>query len=155
MNATDNPRRQAQQLIAAVDEAFAAPTSYRDETPCPAIGTTPPVAQPGRPPMSQKATDASALMLTGSVLTAALGGSATAVLWASGHADPAVVGCIVAAPAALAIPIIALGRLVKRAKEAAPPVHHHHYNGTVHQDQRSISSKTNGVWAKTRNELPR
>lgn len=152
----DLARHQAQQLIAAVNEVYAAPTSYRDPSPVPAVGATPPVAQPGRPPMSQKATDASALMLSGSVLTAVLGGSATAVLWASGYADPAVVGLICAAPVALAIPVLALSRLVKRAKESEPPVHHHHYNGAViNQDQRSVSSKTSGVWAKTHNELPR
>ncbi|MEW1754088.1 hypothetical protein [Streptomyces angustmyceticus] len=147
---------QARDLVDAVEDALRIPTFYRDPSPRPAIGATPPVPQPGRPPMSQKATDASALMLSGSVLTAVVGGSATAVLWASGYADPAVVGLICAAPVALAVPVLALSRLVKRAKEAEPPVHHHHYNGAViHQDQRSVSSKTSGVWAKTRNELPR
>jgi hypothetical protein len=101
--------------------------------------------------MSQKATDASALMLSGSVLTAVLGGSATAVLWASGHADPAVVGLIVAAPAALAIPVLALSRLVKRAKEATPPEINQHYTGPVYQDQRHISTKSIGVWVQTDN----
>jgi hypothetical protein len=107
--------------------------------------------------MSQRATDASALMLSGSVLTVALGGTATGILWASGHADPTVVGCIAAAPAALAIPILALSRLIKRAKEvveAAPATHHHHYTGTVHHDTRTVNSTTRGIWASTRNQLP-
>jgi hypothetical protein len=108
--------------------------------------------------MSQRATDISGVMVASSGPSFALGAAATGILWASGHADPAVVGMICAAPAALAVPILALSRLVKRAKEtveAAPPVHHHHYNGPVHQDHRSVNTKTSGVWAKTRNELPR
>jgi hypothetical protein len=124
-------------------------TSYRDPSPVPPVGTTPPVAQPGRPPMSQRATDASALMLSGSVLTATLGGSATAILWASGHADPAVVATVFGAPAFLAL---AISRILKRAKDAAPDVHHHHYAGPVYQDQRTQNSSTRGVWAKTTNQ---
>lgn len=155
---------QADQLMAAVNKAildgqpYTGPTSFRDHSPVPAIGATPPVAQPGRPPMSQKAADISGVMVASSVPTFALGAAATGVLWVSGHADPAVVGMICTAPAALAVPILALSRLVKRAKqtvEAAPAEHHHYYNGPVHQDHRNINTNTRGVWAKTRNELPR
>ena len=155
---------QADRLMAAVDKAileghpYTRPTSFRDHSPLPAIGATPPVAQPGRPPMSQKAADISGVMVASSVPTFALGAAATGVLWVSGHADPVVVGMICAAPAAVAVPILALARVLRRAKEtveAAPPVHHHHYNGPVHQDNRNINTHTRGVWAKTRNELPR
>ncbi|MFH8813145.1 hypothetical protein ACH4GZ_39100 [Streptomyces hygroscopicus] len=135
-----------------------AATSFRDHSPLPAVGTTPPVPQPGRPPMSQRAADISGVMVASSVPTFAIGTAATGVLWASGHADPAVIGMICAAPAAVAVPIFALARVLRRAKEtveAAPPVHHHHYNGPVHQDHRSINTQTRGVWAKTSNELPR
>jgi hypothetical protein len=124
-------------------------TSYRDPAPLPAVGSTPPVPQPGRPPMSQRATDASVLMLSGSVLTATLGGSATAILWASGHADPAVVATVFGAPAFLAL---AISRVLKRAKDAMPEQHHHHYEGPVYQDQRNVHSHTRGVWAKTTNQ---
>lgn len=124
-------------------------TSYRDKSPLPVVGAAPPVAQPGRPPMSQKATDASALMLSGSVLTAVVGGSASLILWASGHADPVVVGIIFGAPAAA---LLALGRVMKRAKGVLPDEHHHHYNGPVHQDQHNVRSKTIGLTAKTTNK---
>ncbi|MEV4975529.1 hypothetical protein [Streptomyces scopuliridis] len=140
---------EAEQLIDAVNEALA--TRYRDETPVPVIGTTPPVPQPGRPPMSQKATDASALMLSAGIASLPLGAAATGILWASGHADPVVIACICAAPATL---ILALSRLLKHAKdaaEAAPPEHHYHYTGTVIQDQRSINTQTRGLIATTRN----
>jgi hypothetical protein len=119
-------------------------TNYRDHAPVPAVGSALPVPQPGRPPMSQRATDASALMLSGSVFTVALGGSATAVLWASGHADPAVVATVFGAPAFL---VLALARLMRRAKDAAPDVTINNYNGTVHQQ--TTHSSTRGVWAKT------
>ena len=124
-------------------------TSYRDRSPLPTVGPTPPVAQPGRPPMSQRAADASALMLSGSVLTATLGGSATAILWASGHADPAVVATVFGAPAFLTL---AIARLLRRAKDALPTEIHQHYTGTVYQDQRTQHSRTSGVWAKTTNQ---
>jgi hypothetical protein len=100
--------------------------------------------------MSQSAVDASTMMLSGSVLTAVIGGSVTAVLWASGSADPVVVGFICAAPAALTVPVLAVGRMLRRAKEATPDVHHHHYTG--HVDQRTVNTKTSGVWAKTNNQ---
>ena len=148
----------AAQIAAAVDAVYHGPTFHRDHSPLPAIGPTPPVPQPGRPPMSQRATDISGVLIASSVPTLALGGAATALLWASGHADPTVVGLICATPVGLAVPILALSRLVKRAKqtvEAAPPTHHHHYNGPVIQNTHTVTSQTLGVWAKTRNELPR
>lgn len=147
---------QADQLIAAVNEALAVPTRYRDETPLPAVGTTPPVTQPGRPPMSSKATDDSVRMISAGFLTLCAGGATAAVLHFSGEADPTVIGLMAAVPVGLAVPVLALSRLVKRAKEAVPDTHHHHYDGAViHQDQRSVNSQTRGLWANTRNELPR
>ena len=145
---------QAQKLIEAVNEALADQhaTSYRDDTPLPVVGTAAPVPQPGRPPMSQRATDASALMLSGGVTTALVGGSASLVMVASGSADPVVCAIVVGAPTAL---VLALGRLVGRVKdtvETAPPTHHHHYNGDVVQDSRSITTTTRGVIASTRNQ---
>lgn len=121
-------------------------TSYRNTDPVPAIGSAPPVPQPGRPPMSAKAVDDTARMLGASVLIAVSGGSTTAVLWASGYANPAVVACVFGAPTAL---VLALSRLAKRAKAAMPTEHHHHYNGPVHQ--REIHSRSVGVWVRNDN----
>ncbi len=143
---------QARQFLAAVEDAMRTPTSYRDETPVPAIGSALPVPQPGRPPMSQKATDASALMLSAGIASLPLGAAVTGILWASGGADPVVVGMICGAPAAL---ILALSRLVRGVKQAAPDVHHHHYNGDVLQDYRQTTTHTRGVIAHTRNQLPK
>ena len=150
MDTTPNPTRltdeeaakQARQIIAD----FA--TSYRDPAPLPPVGTTPPVTQPGRPPMSSKAVDDTARMLGASVLIASSGGAATAILWASGYANPAVVAAVFGAPTAL---VLALGRLAKRARNVLPEEHHHHYDGPVYQDQRHQNSKNTGLWAKTTN----
>ncbi|MBQ1165764.1 hypothetical protein KBZ21_48080, partial [Streptomyces sp. A73] len=64
-------RAAARGLAAAVEEALAEapqmPIAQRDDSPLPLVGTTPPVAQPGRPPMSQRATDVSGVMLAGGV----------------------------------------------------------------------------------------
>ncbi|WP_098247402.1 hypothetical protein [Streptomyces formicae] len=123
------------------------PTAYRDDTPVPAHGDTPAVAQPGRPPMSQGATDASVLLLAGGATTVMVGGTAGVLMYVSQFADPLVCGLAFGAPTAL---VLALARLAQRAKPA--PDIHHHYQGPVHQDRRTLHSRTNGVWAKTHNQ---
>ncbi|WP_309030679.1 hypothetical protein [Streptomyces alfalfae] len=123
------------------------PTAYRDTTPLPAHGESPAVAQPGRPPMSQSATDASVLMLAGGTTTVMVGGTASVLMYLSQYADPIVCGLVFGAPTAL---VLALARLAKRAKPA--PEEHHHYQGPVHQDRRTVHSRTSGVWAKTTND---
>ncbi|MER8003038.1 hypothetical protein [Streptomyces sp. NPDC095613] len=148
-------RDQANQLINAVNEAMETPTAYRDTQPLPIVGTSPPVTQPGRLPMSQRATDTSALMLSAGAASLPIGAAATGILWASGHANLAVIACICAAPPAV---VLALSRLLKSTKEtleAAPPVHHHHYEGTVMQDHRSVNTQTRGLIANIRNQMPR
>ncbi|KKD04311.1 hypothetical protein [Streptomyces sp. WM6386] len=122
------------------------PTAYRDETPVPAHGDAPPVVQPGRPPMSQGATDASVLMLAGGTATAMVGGTAAVLMYVSQFADPLVCGLVFGAPTAL---VLALARLAARAKPA--PDVHHHYEGPVYQDRRNVHTRTTGVWAKTNN----
>ncbi|MFF7576856.1 hypothetical protein ACFZBE_18000 [Streptomyces sp. NPDC008061] len=142
------PNALQQAVNQAITEELIA--GYRDNTPLPLVGATPPVDQPGRPPMSQRATDASALMLSGGAASLLVGGSASLVMVASGSADPVVCAIVLGAPAVL---VLAIGRLVGRVKaavEAAPATHHHHYSG--HVDQRTVHSKTTGMWAKTNNQ---
>lgn len=146
------PNAQARQIINAVEECYAPRTSYRDEAPLPAVGTTPPVAQPGRPPMSQRATDVSALMLAAGASSLMAGGSASLVLLASGYANPAVCAVIFGAPTVLVLAIARLAGKAKAVVEAAPATHHHHYRGDVTIDQRSINSRTRGL-GKTTNNL--
>ncbi|MEU8529533.1 hypothetical protein AB0C77_28685 [Streptomyces sp. NPDC048629] len=148
----------AQDLIAAVEAAYPPappmPTSHRDPSPLPQFGTAPPVAQPGRPPMSQRATDASGVMLAAGATSVMIGGSASIVMLAAGQVAPVVVGLLVGAPVAF---LGVLARVFKRAKEtveAAPPVIHQHYDGaTVVQDHSSVTSTTRGVIAHTRNDV--
>jgi hypothetical protein len=118
----------------------------------PRIGSAPPIAQPGRTPMSQGATDASVLMLCGGGATVMVSGSAAGLMYFSQFADPVVCAIVLGAPVALAL---AIGRLFGRAKaamEAVPAPVHNHYNGNVHQDLSSTTSKTYGVIANTRNQ---
>ena len=125
---THADREQAARWLAALDElSEAKPTAVRVNDPAipshkdgPRIGHTPPVQQPGRPSMSQRAVDLNTTLISSSVVIGMTGAAATGVLWASGHANATVIGwicgCIVAAPAVIAIPILALKGLVKSAK---------------------------------------
>lgn len=153
---------QLQQFRAAVDHATATPTHYCDPTKLSAIGPTPPVPQPGRPPMSQRAVERNVTILTSSFLTLAAGGAVSAVLWTSGQANETVIawicGSVIAIPVALTLPVLALKGLMKSAKDvaqAAPAPVHHHYNGNVTVDQRAIHATNRGLIANTRNQLPR
>ncbi|MFE9241771.1 hypothetical protein [Streptomyces sp. NPDC007007] len=134
---------------------WARPTSYRDETTPPAYGPTPPVAQPGRPPMSQRATDASALMLSGSVAALSVGGATSLVLYTLGQVDPVTLAVGATGPVALVLAAGSLLKAVSRAKaEAAPTETHHHYNGTVRQETTTnVSSTSRGLFARTRNDV--
>ncbi|MFE4961666.1 hypothetical protein [Streptomyces sp. NPDC056660] len=148
----DEVAAEAARIIAdAYRPAPDVPTSYRDTSPLPAYGDTPPVAQQGTPPMSQRAVDTSRLMLTAGLSTVPPGLIAIGVLIASRHADPTVIGMICAAPAAVAVPILALARLFTRVAEDAPDEHHHHhYSGPVRQE--NTTTHTHGLIARTRNE---
>lgn len=150
-------RRNADQLMAAINEIGQA-TYHRDTTPLPAVGTTPPVEQPGRAAMSQRAVDRNTTILTSSFLTAVAGGAVSLVLWTSGHANETVIawicGGIVGVPVVLTLPVLALKGLMKSAKEtaeAAPASVTNHFHGPVHHNERTVTSTTRGVIANTRN----
>ncbi|MEU1895755.1 hypothetical protein [Streptomyces pristinaespiralis] len=130
-------------------------TSFRDDSPTPAVGTAPPVSQPGRPPMSQRATDVSGVMLATGIASMPISGGISLVMWTVGQVDPVVVGIVCVAPVVF---LGALSRVFKRAKDVAaatPPTHHHHYEGSVVQDHSRYSTETRGLIARTRNELRR
>ncbi|MYX67388.1 hypothetical protein K388_05552 [Streptomyces sp. KhCrAH-43] len=139
-------RRNADQLMAAINE-IAKPTAYRDDSPLPAVGPAPPVPQPGQPPMSQWAVDASGVMKGLAVASLPVGGA----LWLAGQVDPLALAIIGGAPIAGFLALARLVSKVKNAVEAAPPTVNQHYYGTVTQDTRSITSTTRGVIANTRN----
>lgn len=155
----------ATQFLADLESAYThhtdttptTPTHYRDETPVPPIGTTPPVPQPGRTPMSQHATDASALILSTGAASIPIGGMTSLVIYTLGHTDPTALAIAAAAPLSITVPILALCRLAGRAKavvESAPPTVHQTYTGTVHQTATTINATNRGIWATTHNQLP-
>ncbi|MYV42921.1 hypothetical protein GT030_29660 [Streptomyces sp. SID1328] len=158
MDARQTANDQARAFLADVEDALApaVPTSYRDDT-LPAqstVGTTPPVPQPGRPAMSQRATDASALMLAAGVASVPIGGVASLFVYTLGQVDPTTLAIAAAAPATIALPILALCRLAGRARqvvEAAPPIVHQHYAGPV--DQRTVTATARGLVARSRGEM--
>jgi hypothetical protein len=154
---TDADRDNIRRLMAALDEISAdKPTAVRVDDPTipshkdgPRIGDTPPVAQPGIPPMSARTTEFTRSVMYCSLATVPPGLIAVAVMVASEHANPTVIGMICAAPAAIAVPILAIARLIRRAGEAAPTEIHQHYTGNVHQE--TVHTETRAVWAKTIN----
>lgn len=152
-------RAEVRKLANAVEAALAneMKTSYNNaDLPShkdgPRIGTAPVVPQPGIPPMSARTTEITRAVMFCSFATVPPGLIAIAAMVASQHANPTVIGMICAAPAALAVPILAIARLIRRAGEATPPEIHNHYEGPVYQDQRNVHSHTRGVWAKTTNQ---
>ena len=150
MNPTPEPtdRAEVTKLAAAVEEALAGEmqTRFRDNTPLPAYGPTPPVPQPGIPPMPARTTEITRAVMYASLATVPPGLITVAVMVASEHANPTVIGMICAAPAAIAVPILALARLIRRAGEVAPIEIHQTYTGNVRQETRI--THTRAVWSK-------
>lgn len=135
-------------IQAAVENAIEQ-AKLHGTTPQAVIGTAPPVSQPGIPPMSSKAVDTSVLMLSAGAASLPIGGMTALILHVLGTVDPAQLAIAGATPVALAL---AVARLLRRAKDAAPEQHVHHYEGTVYQDQRHQQSKTTGVIVKNTNQ---
>lgn len=135
-------RAEVNKLATAVDEALveAMQTRFRDETPVPRYGSAPPVPQPGVPPMSQQATDIGRAAMYCGLATVPPGLIAIGVMLASEHVNPTVIGMICAAPAALAVPILALSWLFKSAGQALPPEIHNHYNAPVQQHTQTVNN---------------
>ncbi|WP_306317246.1 MULTISPECIES: hypothetical protein [unclassified Streptomyces] len=110
----------------------------------------PPAPQPGRTPMSQRATDLSGLMLAGGASGFMLGTPVAGILWASGYANPTVIAIVFGAPTALAL---AISRVIRRANQHAEAGRdiHQHFHGDVHQDHSQTETKTYGIFATTNN----
>lgn len=140
--------RRADQLMAAINEiSMEKATAYRDDSPLPAVGPTPPVPQPGQPPMSQWAVDASGVMKAVAVTSLPVGGA----LWLAGQVDPLALAIIGGVPIAGVLALARLVSKIKNAVEAAPATVNQHYYGPVTQDSRSITTDTRGLWARTNN----
>jgi hypothetical protein len=148
----------AQAFLADIESILAQrPTSFRDNTPTPTIGSAPPVPQPGIPPQSRAAVDYAVRVLSTAVATALTSGSLALLLYASKFANPLVCAIVFGAPIGLAVPIAALASLVKRTKEvvaATPPTINQHYSGPITQTNQTINADSHGLIAITRPELP-
>lgn len=138
----------------AAEQTPRIPTFYKDPTKPPAIGTAPPVQQPGRPAMSQKATDDSVRMLSFGGMVLFVGVGISAVMLASGRADPVVLAVGGGSLIGLVLALCKLMRGAREVVEAAPPQITQHYSGDVHQDHTQITTSTRGVIAYSRNNLP-
>lgn len=114
-------------------------------------GTAPPPSRE-RPAMSGPAVDSSVRMIAFGGMTLMVSAGGGILMVASDFADPTVIGMICAAPAALALPILAIARLIRRTGEASTEIHQH-YSGTVYQQQHTDNSKA--VWSKTVNRNPK
>jgi hypothetical protein len=132
-----------------IDEAYR-PTSYRDDSPVPEYGAATPVPQPGRPPMSQRATDISGVMLAGSVASVPVGGVTALVLYTLGHVDPTSLAIGAGAPVAFVLAVGSLLRSAGRAKRDMHTEHHHHYSGPVVQ-RTEVNTHTKGMFSRTNN----
>lgn len=136
---------ETQKMLDDVEGAF----TFRDDTPIPEVGSSPPVAQPGRPPMSGRAADASVMMITGGFLSLCLGAAVSGVLYFSGGANPVVVSLICAGPP---LAFLSIRGVIKSLKQALPDEIHHHYEGTVYQDHHETTNN-NRWWGKSSTRL--
>lgn len=132
-------------------------TQYRDIHPVPTTGGAVPHAQPGRPPMSQRATDHSALVLTYSFASLPVGGATSLVLSVLSSVSPttlAIAG-LAAAGFVITVGITArmMGRAVREGASALPDTaqHHHTHIGPTYLNQ--LHTQTRG-FGRTTNQLP-
>lgn len=128
------------------------PTAYRDPTPVPAYGTTPPVAQPDHrivPPW------AAGTAVAGVGVGAACVGIGCGI-WLACQGFAAVtltsVLFITLPIAAVAAVATAIGSAVRSIK-ATHTETHHHYTGPVRQETNTITAPAYGLIARNRNEL--
>ena len=153
-----DPESVANELMASVNRAIAEElakpyvTSFRDKTSTPTIGSMPPHPQPGRAPMSQKASDASGLILSVGVASPLVGGGIALALWGTGQANPTVIAWIAGGAVALVVAATAFLKTAKTAVEAAPPVIHQYFTGTTHIDHSSHEHTSRGVWVRNHND---
>ncbi|MFD8393081.1 hypothetical protein ACFV2N_28730 [Streptomyces sp. NPDC059680] len=130
------------------------PTAYRDTTPLPAYGSTPPVPQPDRRIVPTWAAGTA---------VAGIGVGATCVglgcgIWLACQGFAAVtltsVLFVTLPIAALAAVAAAIGSAVRSIKATHTAVHHH-YAGPVRQETNTITAPAYGLIARNRNNLTR
>ncbi|WP_369265809.1 hypothetical protein [Streptomyces harbinensis] len=132
-------------------------THYRDITPVPAQGDAVPHPQPGRPPMSQRATDHATLVLVYSIGSLPVSGAASLLLWTLSSVSPVALAIIAATPpvclAAFGIAAKLVSGAVAEGAAALPPTIHHHHTGPTTVQNVHVENDTRW-FGKTTNQLP-
>lgn len=128
------------------------PTAYRDTTPLPAYGTTPPVPQPDHRIVPAWAAGTAVAGI--GVGAACVGVGCGIWLACQGFAAVTLTSVLfITLPiAAVAAVAAAIGSAVRSIK-ATHTEHHHHYNGPVAQQNTTQTSHTRGLIARTNNDL--
>ncbi|MFE5031288.1 hypothetical protein [Streptomyces sp. NPDC056683] len=130
------------------------PTAYRDTSPLPAYGTTPPVPQPDHRIVPAWAAGTA---------VAGIGVGATCVgigcgIWLACQGFAAVTltsVLFITLPIAGVAGIVAAVGSALRALRSVHTVTHHHYTGPVRQETNQITAPAYGLIARNRNELNR
>ncbi|MCX4919937.1 hypothetical protein [Streptomyces sp. NBC_00687] len=136
-----------------------ATTRYKDIVPAPAqptVGDAVPVAQPGRPAMSQRATDHAAIVIAYSVGSLPVGGAISLVLWQLSSVSSTTLTVVGVSATGFVIAIgqaaRMIGRAVRDGASALPTPTVNQYTGTVHVQHTELHTTTKGL-GRTRNEL--
>jgi hypothetical protein len=132
-------------------------TRYRDIVPVPAQGDAVPSTQPGRPPMSQQATDHASLVLAYSFGSLPVGGALSLVLWSLGGVNSTTLAIAATAPPGLVIAVgIAarmIGRAVRDGASALPSHTVHQHTGPTYVQHNEVHTDTRW-FSRTVNQLP-
>jgi len=148
MNTADD---QARQLIDAVNDAMKAPTAYRDTTPVPAVGDTPPVDQPETRRVPTWATGIAVASI--GIGAGAVGIGCAVWLAAKGLAAITLTGVLAALSpfVGLAVLALAIGAAIAKASRASTT---NVYKGSVSVTNKTeISSTARGLFARNRNQV--
>ncbi|MFG3517574.1 hypothetical protein [Streptomyces bobili] len=135
------------------------PTRYRDIVPAPiepTVGDAVPFAQPGRPPMSQHATDHATLVIVYSFGSLPVGGAISLVLWQLSSVSSTTLAIAGIGAAGVFIAIGAAARMIGRAfRDVASELPDHtvnQYTGTVYVQHTELHTNTRG-FGRTNNQL--
>ncbi|MEU0603592.1 hypothetical protein ABZ484_36020 [Streptomyces sp. NPDC006393] len=140
---------EARRIIAeAYRPAPEVPTSYRDTSPLPAYGDTPPVLQPDRRIVPAWAAGTAVAGI--GVGAACVGVGCGVWLACQGFAAVSLTSVLfVTLPIAAVAAVVAAMGSALRSLKAAHTEHHHHYAGPVRQE--NTTTHTRGVFARTTN----
>lgn len=124
-------------------------------------GAAVPFAQPGRPPMSQKATDHATIVLAYSAGSLPVSAGLSLLLWSMSNVDTTTLAIAAAAPPVLVFTIgIAarmIGRAVREGATALPDTTNHQHHGPTYIQNTEIHNElhndTRG-FGRTVNHLP-